>query len=699
MTLTDSASLSSTLCGCPLCFAAEAATWGTDSPAMAASLRAVVATTPSDALLSGSRLNGWGTPGAYSVLTYSFPTADPTHAGQTVNFLPFTEALKADARRVFADIAALTNLTVVEMPAGTAGSLQLMRSDLSGGNAGLGSIGTHSYGNLYTWIDTDWAASGGATDVLNTLYHEIGHNLGLKHPHDGTPVLGTAIDTRANTVMSYTFTANPSAGYQWIDREALTRLYGTDSNPMGEEIGAAWNAPANRLDVVLAVPVEYAGNTMDEYIVAQGAASGSIVNSGNGNDTILGSALGDVLNGNLGNDVVAGGSGGDNLAGGQGNDLLYGEGDGDLLAGGLGNDTLLGGDGDDVLRGGGGFDSMEGGAGADTLYGGENGDWLFGGTGDDIVFAGMQDTVLGGQGNDTLYSGDTGSASTYYTDPALAVRYNYVAEARMGEGDDLMLALTPTAFSNSQIWGGLGSDTIRFADTGDFVAINSASITGVEWIDGGGGLDSIEMGYGSSLVLIGDANPAGMDTTGAIRLAGFETVSGGYGNDTVVGSSQGDVIVANNDLVFAAGGDDTISVTWANWGSTIKAGAGNDLVRADAMQTGTTTAYYNQYAVIDGGAGNDTLIASWGGDTLTGGAGADLFGFENQATASGFYASILVTDFNGAEGDRILAAGATGVSAGRTYAGDVSLSFRMAGHDVTIQLKGAGNFEQSWLIV
>lgn len=688
-------------CSCAFCLAAAL------NGSAAAATTATVATTPSDALLSGSRLNGWSAMGSYGVLTYAFPTSDPTAVGQTVNFQPFTEELKSIARQAFAEIAALTNLTPVEVPEGQGALLTLFRSDLnstgsgSGSLAGLGSIGMHQATKLYTWIDTSWASAIATrrADIADTIYHEIGHNLGLKHPFDSTPVLSTALDTRANTVMSYTFVSTGgTTGYRSIDREALTRLYGTDSDAAGEEVAASWNAAARRLDVTLLTPVDYAGSALDEFILANGTGSGATVNAGDGADTVVGSALSDQLSGNPGNDRIDGGGGADTVVGGPGNDSLSGGDDADQLAGGLGNDTILGGNGADELRGGGGQDSLEGGAGNDTLYGGEGADLLFGGPGEDLFVAGMQDTILGGQGNDTLYSGDAGAVGSYYSDPTLASQYNYVANARMGDGDDLLLALHANAFRWSQVWGGLGSDTIRYGDTSDTLTLGS-SITGVEWIDGGGGNDSLDLGFGNSLALIDDADATGFDTSSAIRLTRIETVSGGGGSDTIVGSSHGDAIVAYGDTVVAGGGADTVTISYG-WGSRINGGDGDDLVRGGGFSTsGGTTTYYSQYATIDGGNGNDTLYASWGGDTLTGGAGADRFAFETLPITSSLSARILVTDFNAADGDRVLATGATGVSSAVGYTGDVSLSFQMAGGSVSIQFRGLSSFDRSWLIV
>jgi Ca2+-binding RTX toxin-like protein len=69
-------------------------------------------------------------------------------------------------------------------------------------------------------------------------------------------------------------------------------------------------------------------------------------------DAVIGSAYDDALRGNSSDNNLAGGDGNDTLNGGDGNDTLDG-GDGDnAMYGGLGADTLTGGDGDDLLVGG-----------------------------------------------------------------------------------------------------------------------------------------------------------------------------------------------------------------------------------------------------------------------------------------------------------------------------------------------------------
>ncbi len=74
--------------------------------------------------------------------------------------------------------------------------------------------------------------------------------------------------------------------------------------------------------------------------------------------------------------VINGGDGDDSLTGGSARDQIYG---------GLGNDTLTGGDGDDSLNGNGGTDYLYGGMGNDTVYGGDDTvvDYIWGNAGGD----------------------------------------------------------------------------------------------------------------------------------------------------------------------------------------------------------------------------------------------------------------------------------------------------------------------------
>ena len=60
-----------------------------------------------------------------------------------------------------------------------------------------------------------------------TLLHELGHVLGLVHPHEGEE-LDESLDNTSHTLMSYQASGGPYSTYQSLDLAALEWLYGAD---------------------------------------------------------------------------------------------------------------------------------------------------------------------------------------------------------------------------------------------------------------------------------------------------------------------------------------------------------------------------------------------------------------------------------------------------------------------------------------
>ncbi|MFN3629273.1 MAG: calcium-binding protein, partial [Casimicrobiaceae bacterium] len=85
-----------------------------------------------------------------------------------------------------------------------------------------------------------------------------------------------------------------------------------------------------------------------------------------GDDVLYGTVDGDTLDAGAGNDIVLGLSGNDTILGGEGNDLIHGGDGNDVLDGGAGNDVIHGGWGADTLTGGSGNDQLFGEWGGDT---------------------------------------------------------------------------------------------------------------------------------------------------------------------------------------------------------------------------------------------------------------------------------------------------------------------------------------------
>lgn len=367
-----------------------------------------------------------------------------------------------------------------------------------------------------------------------------------------------------------------------------------------------------------------------------------------------------------GDDTILGGSGADAAAAGDGADRLFGGG---------GNDTLFGEDGDDLLDGGTGGDTLYGGAGNDTLIGGAGGDSLFGDAGDDRFIIGP------GDGSDTLFGGD-GIDIVDFTGFSTAVTATF---SGAGAGSISSSAGTTTFSGMEVLETGSGNDTITGAGGADIIFAGAGNDRifgggGADLLFGGDGIDSLEGGAGNDTLIGG----AGADTlfggTGLdvvdysasdaavnINLRTW-TATGGHaegdvlaGVDGVIGSAFDDTIIgfddesanpsdfyynifdggAGNDLIEGRGGSDALfggadndTVLGGDGNDTVDGGDGDDLLSGDAgndtMFGGAgsdTMSGGSGNDVMDGGAGDDTLSGGAGNDTLTGGAGRDLFVF------------------------------------------------------------------------
>lgn len=202
-------------------------------------------------------------------------------------------------------------------------------------------------------------------DTFETMVHEIGHAIGLYHPHDGITFPGVTGEQSAGadgmnqqiwTAMSYV------TGY---DKEPVTtQQYGTAMGPMAFDIAAIQFLYGARA-------AETGDNT---YILPKANQTGtgwsSIWDTG-GADTISGEGATTALTINLnaapligpnaggfvswinsikGGFTIANGVVIENAVGGSSNDSIIGNSATNVLAGGAGNDTISGGGGVDFAK-------------------------------------------------------------------------------------------------------------------------------------------------------------------------------------------------------------------------------------------------------------------------------------------------------------------------------------------------------------
>ncbi|WP_373356826.1 M10 family metallopeptidase C-terminal domain-containing protein [Pseudoroseicyclus sp. CXY001] len=399
------------------------------------------------------------------------------------------------------------------------------------GDMRAGDIFLNAYSPM---ADIDLTTRGGLGYFV--VMHEIGHTIGLKHPHDdggtGRPTfyeLGLDyLDDTLFTVMSYDFSygddgrgtgqSNPGT-MMVLDVLALQYLYGADmSTNAGNTFHVIesdlvyetiWDASGtDTLDAreaeegwSISLPDTTFSDLVDTMV---GAALpiedllserpsdflwllGDIENVYGSQfaDLISGNALDNLLKGNGGRDELYGNSGDDIINGGDDADVIDGGEGFDILAGGAGWDVITGGYGEDLLLGHGGADILGGGVGGDRINGGAGGDTINGQLGNDIINgASGRDWINGGIGQDLINGG---------ADRDVVDGGGGHDNVRGGAGHDI-------------VSGGNGWDTVR-------------GNIGNDQLDGGNGNDFLK----------GDG--------------GFDRLTGGLGIDRMMGGAQADKFV------------------------------------------------------------------------------------------------------------------------------------------------------------
>jgi serralysin len=195
-----------------------------------------------DALMSGYQWSG-------STVTYSFYEDDvfagAYYGSETVSEV--SEAVKTNVRAIMAWYSALINVNFVEVTetsTSAIGTIRIMRSTApsyayayyptsSSPTSVAGDVHLQvSYDRL---VDTNGFQQPAGEHGYTALIHEIGHAIGLKHPHSGTPTLPTDIDSHTTTVMSYQFPGESPGTPMGFDTMALQYIYGARAKNTGND--------------------------------------------------------------------------------------------------------------------------------------------------------------------------------------------------------------------------------------------------------------------------------------------------------------------------------------------------------------------------------------------------------------------------------------------------------------------------------
>lgn len=228
-------------------------------------------------------------------------------------------------------------------------------------------------------------------DTYQTMVHEIGHVIGLYHPHSGTTFPGVTLnddqDTGDNALNQQIWTTM-SYAVGWTGQPRTTLDHGTNIGPMAFDIAAAQYLYGARA-------VQTGDNT---YILAAANQAGTgwdaIWDTG-GNDTISGAGANASLTINLTAAPLTGANAGGYVS------WVSGIQGGFTIANGVVIENAIGGSGADTITGNAANNTIDGGGGSDTVI-------FTGARSDYAVFTGSQgqtvvaDTSASRDGKDFL---------------------------------------------------------------------------------------------------------------------------------------------------------------------------------------------------------------------------------------------------------------------------------------------------------
>ena len=486
---------------------------------------------------------------ADSAVSTAHGKSDGFWAGAWSNGNVLSQQFNSSFNSIFGSTDPLSHMKmfVVADPGGSAAAvLAKLQSQLDGAS-GLGSaiydtIGIGEYGGIWVVIvgqrDAAYTSHAPGADILQLVVDYGG-------PGNDTLYSGTRV--------GHLFGLGGNDGL--YGSGGNDSLYGGDGNDVlgggtGNDVidGGAGIDTANFLTAINAIVnlnltgAQNTGYGMDTLISIEN------IQSGGGNDVLVGNSRANVLTAKMGADVLYGGFGNDTLNSGLGNDTLTGGFGNDLINGGLGVDTAkfkgtLNASVDLNLTGG-----QNTGYGIDTLISIEN---VVSGTGNDVLIGNAFANVLTANvGDDQLYGGD-GNDSLYG-----------------GYGNDLLSGGT----GNDSIDGGVGTDTVGYLGIID--AHVDLSQTGAQ-----------NTGYG-------------VDT-----LTSIENIILGSGNDVLTGSTLANVIAAGSGSDSVSGGDGNDTLYGGDGNDSLTGGAGADTFVFDSTPNSAT----NRDTITDFSSGIDHI--------------------------------------------------------------------------------------------
>ncbi|MFC3616002.1 calcium-binding protein, partial [Lutimaribacter marinistellae] len=383
----------------------------------------------------------------------------------------------------------------------------------------------------------------------------------------------------------------------------------------------------------------------------------TLIEGGDGGDTVHGSDHGDTIHGDDGDDSVHAGAGRDEIDGGPGNDTLRGEAGNDTLLAGLGSNLIDGGADTDfadysnigdvltanletgeIVRSAGtdtvlNVEIFHFGSAAEEIIASSAADSVFSGYGDDTILGiGGSDTINGGNGDDrfVVTSGFATVLDGGLDEDTIVPEFDMSATTQVSLRDGFV-TIPSGGFSFFYTWRNFehydssltgGAEQIEGTESANRILAGS----GANVIDALGGDDTVHGGEGADTVNGGDGHDdldggadtdrvtggLGDDTIRSDDDGGFDAIYGGSGTDSFDGSVRTDDLVVDLNAgdwgARGVGGVDMFSI------EAVATGSGDDLIVGFTDSTEDT---------LRGNGGNDTIIGSNDAELIEGGPGAD----------------------------------------------------------------------------
>jgi serralysin len=582
-------------------------------------------TTTSVGATSTQSINGLlsGYKWAVTNLTYSFPSTTAPYGNylnsgydETLSFSQATALAQTSVREAMKQVSAVTGLTVTENFGNVTANIRIAESSLLPAAGGPSNAAAYAYlpssyfkgGDVWLGPSSNYDSPFVGSIGWRSIWHEVGHALGLKHAHEFGGVASTPVPAARNsheyTVMTYFSYVGGPGGYpnevgghpqsfMMDDIRALQQMYGADFTSAEAKTGNTvyrFSSTTGQMSIQETLN----GATTITYELAPGVNRIlRTVWDGGGIDTYdfsnyttnmtinlqpgEWSTLSAVQLTNLGNNNYARGNLAnalqfnndarsliENAIGGSGNDTLTGNAANNELRGGAGNDTYLAVEANDTI-----IENAN--EGTDTVQTAIS-FYVLGSNLENLTGTGFGQTLIGNEGNNVI----TGTFGNDFFNG--------------GSGRDTLI-------------GGFGNDLYNAVD-GDITIIENS----------GGGIDTVQTAAASYILaanvenLVG--NGSGQFLTGNL-LANVITSSSGA--DTLAGGAGDDVYLSVNstDSVFenANEGVDTVHTALSSYGLTAHV---ENLIGTGSGQSLSGNSLANS---ITGTTGSDTLAGGLGDDT------------------------------------------------------------------------------------